>query len=725
MSETPQTIPEWADWYVTHNFGIFPLVPRSKVPAVSRGVNDWTDDPQAVHNYWERNPTANIGIACGQPSGGLLVIDLDVSDAKDGLHTLKEWQRNYGELPETAEAITGSGGRHLLYRTDRNNIHPSTNADLGVDIRSGGSYIVAPPSIHPNGEPYEWWASPLDVGIAMADGRVYDFLDHVQRNGGRDELKKDNGKFKLPEHIRKGERDNVLFKYAAHLRALGRSDEEILASVAGINSMRCEPPMDSLEVKRIVKSACRYDRGSDGGALSDRPINKFGAGAATSKVAPEDIFTEKGKLITNKCGALMIERDHARIIDGAPAIWTGRRWEFGTEAMRRTVLAYADGSKKAEREEVVDYVIHKAPKVVSDREFNGGYYVQFSNATYDIMADQVVEPTPEMLIVGTLPFDLDIDAPVGLADQFLDSIAAGDHETRRVLEEIIGLCICSSHIVSKSPMLVGRANGGTGKAANGKSTFINWLGSIAGSENVCSLSIADMDNRFNKGMVVGKLANLGDDMPDGYLKGDQLATFKKMVTGDAIFTDVKGGRGYTFRPFATQVFSMNTIPRMSDTTEGIYRRLAFIPFRAHFAPGEPGFDPTIGRKLSSVENLQRGALLGLMRLRDLIERGDLTHLPDMDAEIDQARADNSSVARYITEKGITTLGLEGEWVESVYNKYRSWCRDSGEQFPKQKSVFSRELIDYLATTEDCGYVLTTPREQVRGNRGRVYHAERV
>lgn len=252
-----------AVWYCEHGFAIIPIKERGKEPATKHGLNDWFDSPEDARALWERNPNLNIGIVCGAPSHGLLVLDFDIDEEreKDGYAALSAWEKANGELPETAVSITGSGGMHYLYRTDRNSIHPSANHELGVDVRCDRSYIVAPPSIHPNGNLYVWQDHPEDVPIATANGTVYDFLDHVQRNGGHDETVKENGKFKLPDKIEKGNRDEVLFKYACHLRAIGRSDEEILNSVMGVNYTRCDPPLDADEVKKKVRSACKYERG--------------------------------------------------------------------------------------------------------------------------------------------------------------------------------------------------------------------------------------------------------------------------------------------------------------------------------------------------------------------------------------------------------------------------------------------------------------------------------
>lgn len=682
--------------YVRAGFAVFPCRPRSKVPNTPHGLNDWTDNPEHVINHWGAHPNDNIGITCGAPSGGLLVLDFDVSEAKNGLETLKQWEMEHGELPETAEAITGSGGKHYFFRTDRNNIKPTSNQELGVDVRCDGSFVVAPGSIHPNGNAYEWWCSPWECEMATADGNVLDFLDYVQRNGGEDGTRKENGKFRLPEKIKSGERDKTLFRYASHLRSVGRSDEEIMATVLGVNFQRCEPPMDSRDIQRIVKSACKYERG--GGVNDSDDGRKVGApGKPGGGMLPRG---PKGGIKTNELAKLVIKNNLAQIIDGAPAVWTGRRWEFGARAINRCTLELADDAKKQDKAEVVSYIMDKAPCVTSDNAFDGGYYVQFSNCTYDVLNDTVVEPTPSMFIIATLPVELNMDAPRNEADEFLESVADNDPDTLQAMKEVIGACMCSRRVLSQSPMLIGRAGGASGKASNGKSTFLNWLRSILGTENVSSLDIATLGQRFQAGRVVGKLANLGDDIPDGFLRGDELSMFKKLVTGDAIYTDVKNGEGFEFRPSASMVFSMNAVPRLQDTTDGVFRRLAFIPFRRRFSPGTDGYDPNIAAKLAKPEVMERGALLGLMALGELIRRGSLTPIPDMMAEVEEVKQDNDSVTRWIFEECITGDDVNATPTSTVFKRYADWCSDSGERNPCSLRTFSSRMTNIQALYAD-------------------------
>lgn len=673
--------------YLRHGISVIPLKAGRKEPATIHGLSDWTDNPAQVPAWWRGDEGFNVGGVLGQVSRGIFAIDLDVHDGSgNGLDFLRDWETTHGALPETWEQETGSGGRQLFYRAERE-VRNSANGELGVDIRGDGGYVVLPPSIHPNGEAYEWLCSPDDMDVADADDNVWAFVDYVRRNGGTDSATtKENGKFRLPDRIKKGQRDDTLYKYACHLRAIGRSDEEMLVAVMGANMLRCEVPLDSRDIERIVRSAARFERG-ESNSSDEKAIGRPGAPAHPS---PQGGGGSR-KNVTSALGRKMIDDNHARLIDGAPAVWTGQRWEFGTKAIKRLALRYDDSLKAQDKNEVVSYVIDMAPSIESDREFDGKPYIQFANGTWDVLGNAFVNPTPEMYITGTLPVELHPDRESNLADEFLASVSAGDPGVRRVLEEVIGACMCSSRLISQSPMLVGRAGGAAGAASNGKSTYINALRMVLGSSNVSSLDISTLGQRFQAGRVVGKLANLGDDIPDGFLKGEELSTFKKLVTGDSIYTDVKGVDGFEFRPSATMVFSMNSIPRLSDTTDGVFRRLAFVPFKRHFSPDDPDFDPYMARRLSQPEVMERLALLGTIRAEPLYESGHLTRIPEMDEEVNEVRAMNDTVLLWMVSEELGIEAFANHPTSQCYRDYKEWCDENGERNPVSGKVFTQRV----------------------------------
>jgi hypothetical protein len=99
---------------------------------------------------------------------GAGIFAVDVDPRNEGDASLAHLLSKHGPLPDTVMACTGGGGLHIIFRGDVG----GTVLDQGVDIKSSGGYIVAPPSLHPNGRRYLWEASsrPGDVAIADAPG---------------------------------------------------------------------------------------------------------------------------------------------------------------------------------------------------------------------------------------------------------------------------------------------------------------------------------------------------------------------------------------------------------------------------------------------------------------------------------------------------------------------------------------------------------------------------
>src|SRR4051812_16885759 len=65
-------------------------------------------DSSEIEEWFTRWPDSNLGVVTGR-SSGLLVIDID--PGRDGDHTLAALEAEHGKIPETAESISGGGGR--------------------------------------------------------------------------------------------------------------------------------------------------------------------------------------------------------------------------------------------------------------------------------------------------------------------------------------------------------------------------------------------------------------------------------------------------------------------------------------------------------------------------------------------------------------------------------------------------------------------------------------
>lgn len=124
-----------------------------KHPRTANGWKDATTSADTIRRWWSDYPDANIGVACG-PSR-LVVVDVDPRNSGD--ESLAELEVAHGALPKTLTTLTGGGGQHYFY--DVSGFDGKIGGKLlaqGVELKGGGEYVLAPPSIHASGRTYSF-----------------------------------------------------------------------------------------------------------------------------------------------------------------------------------------------------------------------------------------------------------------------------------------------------------------------------------------------------------------------------------------------------------------------------------------------------------------------------------------------------------------------------------------------------------------------------------------
>jgi hypothetical protein len=146
---------------------VFQCVPQGKMPFTTtapKGCNSATGDLDIVTKWWTQYPDCNIGVKCEN----LLVLDLDSNAELNGPRDVRNIADEVGPLPGSPLARTGSGGWHLLFARPEIDIVGAKRIKwrgekTGIDVQVGSQYIVAPPSVHPNGISYKWHTPPCPV----------------------------------------------------------------------------------------------------------------------------------------------------------------------------------------------------------------------------------------------------------------------------------------------------------------------------------------------------------------------------------------------------------------------------------------------------------------------------------------------------------------------------------------------------------------------------------
>lgn len=130
-------------------FSVIPVA-RNKKPLIEwKQYQERKPTIKEVTGWWTQFPRANIGIITGKISD-LIVVDIDPrhGGTDESFKNIK-----------TVKAKSGGGGWHYYFKYEEG-VTTGTQVQPGIDIRSEGGYIIAPPSMHSSGQKYQWEVEP-------------------------------------------------------------------------------------------------------------------------------------------------------------------------------------------------------------------------------------------------------------------------------------------------------------------------------------------------------------------------------------------------------------------------------------------------------------------------------------------------------------------------------------------------------------------------------------
>ena len=240
---------EWAQWYAAQGWPVFPC--RGKLPRTQHGHHDATSDTAQIATWWHQWPTANIGCPSGPHWWGL-----DVDPKNQGDDTLFRLQAQHGLLPHTLLSHTGGGGTHYFWLPPASPVQNKAAIGDGLDVQAEGmSYLILPPSIHPDtGKAYLWDLvdGPDDIMPQPAPAWLEALVTHPNGHPVSARPAAAPGS-PIPDRVR----NTTLAQMAGAMRRQGMTAEEILIALAIINQ-RCAPPLDQHELSTIAHSIERY-----------------------------------------------------------------------------------------------------------------------------------------------------------------------------------------------------------------------------------------------------------------------------------------------------------------------------------------------------------------------------------------------------------------------------------------------------------------------------------
>ena len=135
-----------------------------------------------------------------------------------------------------------------------------------ADANGGSVQDVLPPSIHPNGNQYQWGGYGDISRLLMLPSKLLNFwLSH------RNIVSVATG-----QSIAEGSRNNTLTSLAGKLRNEGKDETVIFESLLVANNDQCNPPLSISEVQSIARSVSRYEPGNADDGIDDEGVIEEG-----------------------------------------------------------------------------------------------------------------------------------------------------------------------------------------------------------------------------------------------------------------------------------------------------------------------------------------------------------------------------------------------------------------------------------------------------------------
>lgn len=263
---------ECAAEYIERGWSLIPIEPGGKRPPVLERVHDrerrygWERHQteratlRDVDGWLRRWPQMNLGIVTGVISG-LAVLDLDGPEGRAALKATGV------QPPVTLTAATPKGW-HAYYAVREPCIRNAVGLVSRVDVRGEGGYVVAPPSLRPEGA-YHWLNAVAleDAPAWLGDARLVRPAPSPSRAPLNGTTRERWAADVLTNGAPEGQRNQTATRLAGYLHSKGLPDDVIEALLLPW-AARCTPALDELELRQVIGHVARYAVAPhDGGVL--------------------------------------------------------------------------------------------------------------------------------------------------------------------------------------------------------------------------------------------------------------------------------------------------------------------------------------------------------------------------------------------------------------------------------------------------------------------------
>ena len=169
---------------------------------------------------------------------------------------------------------------------------------------------------------------------------------------------------------------------------------------------------------------------------------------------------------------------------------------------------------------------------------------------------------------------------------------------------------------------------------------------------------------------------------------------KAGAMGESVYVEKKGVDGETRPLLALMIFAMNPpFPAFLDCSEGINRRVRVIHFQRTFA-GTQGENNHLAEELKEeLPGILNWAVAGYRRLIDSGAKRFSNTEAGKRVVSDSRKLNHPEETFFDEFLTVTENGLVSS--RKVYERYRKWTEETGNNFPMAENKFSARLLAYF------------------------------
>ena len=344
--------------------------------------------------------------------------------------------------------------------------------------------------------------------------------------------------------------------------------------------------------------------------------------------------------------------------------WWYRNGEYladeNDQNLIRRVYATCEGEKTSFVDEVIKQVKYRSPIVSAETVFP----IRFKNG---ILRNGEFIPMKDYM--NFTPYFIDIDyrpdaEPVQMVDDYINNLTNGDQSYKDLLMEVVGYVMITDPEKIRS---LGKFFMFRGDGANGKGTLLQIMKKIYNAKNCTNLSIKQLTDDRYKVTMIGKLANLGDDIEAEAIDNDQLKVLKNISTADTVATRHMYAESES-TTFTTKLyFTTNSDISSFEKGYAYKRRIVWLPmFNKVEKP-----DPRFISKLTTKEALEYWIRLIVEGYKRLYRNMEWTECKAVEDYNSRYHDNNNVCARFAKDLDPNTM-LIGKTVSEMRNAFYDW-----------------------------------------------------